>query len=270
MPEIGILQGRVLPPDLKRFQVFPVDQWREEASRIAAMGFDYLEWLCDRDGGWEQIVSGAAYVPWRQTAGRIAVQSVCCDFLSSACAITQPRDFCAGVRRVLAAFSGSEVRALILPFFHRNHVSQRKELTQILRMCVDEGLVDAARFNGCVLALELDLPAGELREAFAVIEPNGIGLCYDLGNARARGFQPHEEILLLSELIASVHIKDRPVGGPNVFLGEGDVDFPACLAALHEIGYNGMMTLETCYRQDAPAEARRHLDYIRRCLEGLA
>ena len=44
-----------------------------------------------------------------------------------------------------------------------------------------------------------------------------------------------------------MHIKDRKIGGPNVILGQGDVDFLECLNALKDIEYKGMMTLETSY-----------------------
>ena len=38
---------------------------------------------------------------------------------------------------------------------------------------------------------------------------NNIAICYDLGNARAAGNFPEEEIIMLDNFITHVHINDR-------------------------------------------------------------
>ena len=48
MNKIGIIQGRVLPDQLEKLQVFP-EKWKEELSLIKKTGFDYVELLDDKN-----------------------------------------------------------------------------------------------------------------------------------------------------------------------------------------------------------------------------
>ena len=46
-------------------------------------------------------------------------------------------------------------------------------------------------------------------------------------------------------------------------LGEGRLDWPAVLAAIREIGYDGWQTLETSATSDPPDAAARNLAFLR-------
>ncbi len=52
MPQtaIGIMQGRLSPPEDNRFQSFPRSSWREEIARARVAGLDYIEWIYDDYG----------------------------------------------------------------------------------------------------------------------------------------------------------------------------------------------------------------------------
>ena len=70
---------------------------------------------------------------------------------------------------------------------------------------------------------------------------------FDVGNVLAFGY-PEQWIDLLGERIRRVHLKDfkRKVGTIDGFvqLLEGDVDWPAVMAALRRVGYDGFLTSE--------------------------
>ena len=59
------------------------------------------------------------------------------------------------------------------------------------------------------------------------------------------------------------NIKDRKIDGPNISLGEGDVNFEACFEALKKIRYEGLMILETMYYEDPLMDARKNLDFVK-------
>ena len=50
---IGIMQGRLVPPEGGRFQSFPREGWRREFELAAAAGLDCIEWIDDEFGGGE-------------------------------------------------------------------------------------------------------------------------------------------------------------------------------------------------------------------------
>jgi sugar phosphate isomerase/epimerase len=67
-----------------------------------------------------------------------------------------------------------------------------------------------------------------------------LGIYLDVGNSASGGLSPVEEIRAAGDLAVACHVKDT--GGR--FFGRGTVDFPASLAALRAIGYDGLLTVE--------------------------
>jgi len=87
----------------------------------------------------------------------------------------------------------------------------------------------------------------EMRDFLDQIGSNYIGSYFDVGNVIATGY-PEQWIDILGSRIKKVHFKDfkRSVGTLAGFcdLTEGDVDWPAVMAALRQIGYDGPVTAE--------------------------
>ncbi len=61
--------------------------------------------------------------------------------------------------------------------------------------------------------------------------------------------------------ICQIHLKDNPH-----YLGEGTIDFPAVMQAIHDIGFTAYANLETDTQKDSTVEAdmRRNLAFIRK------
>ncbi len=80
----------------------------------------------------------------------------------------------------------------------------------------------------------------------AVNSPN-VGFCLDTGNILAWGY-PQDWIRTLGRHLAHVHAKDYDLSKPGrsgfCGLGEGHVDWPAVLAALREVSYDGPLVYE--------------------------
>ncbi len=74
-----------------------------------------------------------------------------------------------------------------------------------------------------------------------------VGSYFDVGNVVHSGY-PEHWIRVLGERIKKVHFKDyrRQAGGLHGFVDllAGDVDYPAVVAALNEIGYDNYVTAE--------------------------
>lgn len=74
-----------------------------------------------------------------------------------------------------------------------------------------------------------------------------VGSYFDVGNVVHSGY-PEQWVRILGERIKKVHFKDyrRQAGGLHGFVDllAGDVDYPAVVAALREIGYDNYVTAE--------------------------
>lgn len=86
----------------------------------------------------------------------------------------------------------------------------------------------------------------EMRDFIDQCESEYVAAFFDIGNVVAYGY-PEQWIRILGQRIRKVHAKDfRAAAHVNgfVMLLEGDVNWPAVIAALTEIGYTGPLTAE--------------------------
>src|SRR5690606_20026261 len=87
----------------------------------------------------------------------------------------------------------------------------------------------------------------EMRSFVDSVGSTHAGVYFDVGNVISTGF-PEQWIRILGHRIKRVHFKDfkRSVGTLDGFcdLLEGDVDYPAVMKALRDIGYDGPVTSE--------------------------
>jgi len=87
----------------------------------------------------------------------------------------------------------------------------------------------------------------EMRSFVDELGDDQVGVYFDIGNALLNGY-PEQWIRILGDRILKVHVKDyrRSPGGFDSFVDllAGDVDFPAVVDALTEIGYASYCTAE--------------------------
>jgi len=83
-----------------------------------------------------------------------------------------------------------------------------------------------------------------------------------VGNSTYNHYDVPREIRMLGrERICQFHFKDRG------YLGEGQVNFPAILSAINDIGFTGYANLETGSPSgNVEADTERNLAYLRRVM----
>ncbi|MCD4781597.1 MAG: sugar phosphate isomerase/epimerase [Candidatus Omnitrophica bacterium] len=267
MNNIGIMQGRILPKRLDRLQLFPDRTWEEELSKAKELGFSCVELLYDKELVCRTMLSdnkrsGRLWEYLNKEMRRVVFKSTCLDYFTGISLLDRKSFFCSEIVAIIEELKKSSIKIFVLPFFDENMIHSQDEFRQVLQILQDNNLDCLARSNDVALALELCLPAHQVRNSMDAYAFTNIKICYDTGNARASGYIPEEEIIELSGLIGHVHIKDRNVGGPNVPLGSGAVNFNACLEALQRIRYDGLMILETIYTDNPILDARNNFAYL--------
>ena len=125
-----------------------------------------------------------------------------------------------------------------------------------------------ARKHEVMLALELvgRSHAKTGQDILSLIEAVGspkVGAYFDCGNSLSLGGDPVQDIHLLKDRIAQVHIKDP--GGQ--LLGQGRADLKGCIDALKAVGYRGYFVFETPSTDDPDGAARHNLRYLKNLLE---
>ncbi|MDR3710438.1 MAG: sugar phosphate isomerase/epimerase [Capsulimonadaceae bacterium] len=113
-------------------------------------------------------------------------------------------------------------------------------------------LIPIAKQYGVAIAVEnvwnkFLLSPLEMRDFIDKADPAFTGCYFDVGNVILTGY-PEQWVAILGQRIKRVHLKDfkRSVGTLDGFCGllEGDVNYPAVIAALRATGYDGPLTAE--------------------------
>lgn len=100
---------------------------------------------------------------------------------------------------------------------------------------------------------------------FKTLNNNAVKVNYDPANLLMRGFDAVRGVFELRDYIAHTHAKDGKGGerGSETPLGDGDIDWPAYLAAMQAIGYKGYYAIERECGDNPIADIEKALKFLR-------
>lgn len=248
-PRIGIMQGRLVPPEPGRFQSFPVSRWREEFARARDAALYCIEWVFDKPFERENPLAGDDGIAEMKQLARdtgVMVRSICADYYMQHRLVTPEGRPDPAAREHLHWLIGRAARLgatyIVLPFVDASSLRSPAE-----RAAVPETLgpvLALADRNGIELHLETDLPPRDFVGLLAAIGHPSVKANYDIGNSAANGFDPAEEIPALGAWLGSVHVKDRLRGGGTVPLGSGSADLPVAIRRIRATGFDRWLILQ--------------------------
>ena len=271
MNKIGIMQGRLLPKDLKKYQVFPSETWEEEFEVCKNNGFSTIELLFDIDAYYDNPLmyrSGQQRIVELSESTNVSVSSVCADFFKKYGFFQRSPQTKEGnifmLKKLIGACKVIQCDTILVPFVEESSISSRKDEDDIIGVINLVG--ELLERQGINLCLEATLQWQEMLEFLEKIGHPKVGVYYDIGNSVYLKYDPVEEIRRLSKWIGGVHIKDRDKEGRNVMLGTGLVDFPACFKSLKKVRYKGSYILETTMCDNPIEAAKKNLEFVKTLL----
>ncbi|MCC7476261.1 MAG: sugar phosphate isomerase/epimerase [Pirellulales bacterium] len=98
------------------------------------------------------------------------------------------------------------------------------------------------------------------------VEEGALGVTLDIGHLHCLGEVPiSAKILQSAARLANIHLEDMRAGvHEHLQFGEGDIAFGPVIAALAQIGYNGLLGVELSrHSHVGPAAARQAHDFLR-------
>ncbi|MBW4037943.1 MAG: sugar phosphate isomerase/epimerase [Acidobacteria bacterium] len=250
---LGMMQGRLSPPEEGRFQSFPRESWREEFARAKAAGLEYIEWIHDEYGRTANPIFTAAglaeFDALKQEHG-IATPALCgdwfMDFPLIRCTAEEQAEREAHLHALIPVAARIGAKKMVLPFVDQSSMktdAEKETVRAVLRRALP-----VAEAHGVELHLEADFGPEEFAAFLREIEHRMLKVNWDSGNSSGLGYMATEEFAAYGERVGSVHIKDRyrkPEGGVETRpLGTGSADFEDVFRAIRSIGYRGGLTLQ--------------------------
>jgi len=111
-----------------------------------------------------------------------------------------------------------------------------------------------------LLCVECTVDGATMKGVCEMADHPQVGVYFDLGNLKSAGFDPVGQMREVGDGVKMIHIKEA---GAEL-LGEGDVDMAECVAAMHDIGYDGWLVFETAATADPLAALRHNLAELRK------
>ncbi len=258
---VGIFQGRLVESTTGELQCSPGARWREEVTIAGELGFSHVELLAERRPDptapiWS--TEGRAELRFALAAAGLAPVSLCSE---------EPIEVALD-----SVAQGEALGARLAPVaadLHLGVVVLAMDGASDLRSVDVDGAAGAVAAaaaalapHGSAVAVELTIPAGDSAAFLDRVGSPSVGVCYDVGNATAAGFDPAEEIAQLGARVVHVHAKDKDARGTNVRFGTGNVDFRAAFAALARLDYDGAVTIEATRGDDPVGTAAEHRAFL--------
>jgi hexulose-6-phosphate isomerase len=280
MPQfaIGIMQGRLSPPEEGRFQSFPRNSWRREIARAKEAGLAYIEWIYDDYGASANPISseeGRQELQLLKLQSGIETPAICADWLMDFPLLRCSEEEQMHRERMLHQFLrwGKSIAAsrLVLPFVDASAMRDKRE-EEIVLGSLERALL-VSEETRVEIHLETDLGPNDFAGFLAQLPHPMLKVNYDTGNSSGLGYIASEEFDAYGDRIGSIHIKDRlrRLDGSveTKPLGQGSADFADIFASIQRIHYAGGFTLQVARGEDGDEVnwAMRQAAFVRSCLK---
>lgn len=270
---LGIMQGRLVPPEGPFYQCFPRTGWETEFERAEEAGLDAIEWIYDVYGAdVNPIATDAGHDRMRALSAKhaVAVRSVCADYFMERPLVraseSELRERLQTLTWLLGRCAKLGIERVVLPFVDASKLESDEEVRGLAKTLAT--VLPVATETKVELHLETALDPRQFAALLELLPSEMVWVNYDSGNSSSLGYAPREEFAAYGERVGSVHIKDRVLGGSTVELGTGGADFPALFESLAKVGYGRDFILQAA-RMEIGGEvelARRNRAFVERWL----
>ena len=276
MNQIGIMQGRLSPPQNGRLQFFPKNDWEKEFQLARNLGFSSIEWVIDWHEYWNNPVYNLrdvdeSFRPIRKLAQtfKVPIQSACFDYLMKYTLFHRDKNYieASGVlQNAIPKLAKMGVKIVTIAFVEDVAIKTEEDKKQI-RDTLNWFSHQLTMYD-MEIALETEMSGEELEDYIDSFNNPRIGICYDTGNCITMGHDLSFDIWTLKHRIKEVHLKDRKVGSrQSVYLGTGDVQFSDCFWAFKLVNFTGPYILQAWRGDNYLGDAKRQLEYARSKME---
>ena len=247
---LGIIQGRLLPPVDGCIQEFPIKNWKLEFNFIKALGLSHIEWIITN----KSFGSNLLNLNIKKYSSRIS--SICCDHLINY--KFNEKSFLEQKLDPVCKFAlCNNIDTLTIPLLEDSSLNNSN-----IDLTIRNFIFFAKKYPKLKFSFEIENNA-EISLCL-VDRMQNFYLTYDTGNITSLGIDHKSYIEETFNKINNVHLKDRTVNPVStVEPGKGDTDFTLILDILFKKCYKGRYTLQTARSRTGSevATITKHIEY---------
>lgn len=243
---IGIMNGRLSKPVKNMIQAFPESSWKDEFEKARKIGFEFIDWVFDLNKNPIMVDDGIEEILFLAKKNDVSIDVVCADYFMykrlfnvSEYELQKNLEI---LQNLIRQCNKLKIKIIELPFVDLSSLQTTNDKKQIINNL--EKILPLIEDNDIILALETDLPPSSFMDLLLAFNHPKVLANYDVGNSTSNGYDPKEELTILKDFIAIVHVKDRILNGGTVPLGIGDTDFDSFFSTLNKIAYKGDLVIQ--------------------------
>ena len=261
---LGAMQGRFTNKGGFFPQEFPWKNWKEEFWTAGKYNVDCLEWMFNAERFDENPIwtdSGRLEIKNIVSESGVAVNSICANYFMQY-SIKEEKNSLSIISRLVEAAEMLGIHQIIIPLFGASEILGVELICELFgKIC---GKLSQSQVY---IGFESDLPAMVQKSICDTLHTNKIGICYDVGNATGNGHESAQDVLVISESLLEIHLKDKYPDGGSVMLGDGAVDFESIFQNMKNWD-KGVYILESYFGRDAERDTVKNIQYIREKMNG--
>jgi hexulose-6-phosphate isomerase len=247
---LGIMQGRLSKSLTGKIQEFPEKTWEKEFELANKIGLRAIEWTLDYANFKLNPLfdlKEQSKINYLKDKFLIKIPSITLD-----CFVEAPfykRNELTGMESdiqdllwIARNLQNVEVKLLVLPIVAESGVFNKNHLANLIKFLnvIEKDLAKTEK----QIAIECEFDTSSMARMLSELNPEYFGINFDMGNSASLGHNPEEELSICNGRILNVHIKDRPLAGRTVNLGDGAVNFRKISELLNNQDYTGNMILQ--------------------------
>src|SRR5450759_4597557 len=172
MTRIGIMEGRLFPPEVGRFQSFPREHWADEYLLAAQASLDCIEWIYDMYGADVNPLAtdaGVAQMKLLSKQHGVQVLSLCANyFMDKPLVRANPVELTerlATLKWLMERCKLLGMNRIVIPFVDASRIDTNEEFEGVCTTL--SGLLPVAADTGIEIHLESSLPPKRFAELLA-------------------------------------------------------------------------------------------------------
>jgi L-ribulose-5-phosphate 3-epimerase len=266
--QLGVMQGRLLPKYLGRYQAHPLGYWQNEFKIAAELDLSSIEFILDfNDASQNPLLNpnGVNDIIGISKETGVKVLSVCADYFMEAPLHYSDKNLSENSVKVLSDLLSNcsliGVKDIVIPCVDQSSLNNTAAVDRLVNNLTP--LVDKAENLGINLSLETDLNPHDFAALLDKFPSRAVTVNYDTGNSASLGYDVKEEFACYGNRISDIHIKDRVLGGGSVVLGSGSTDFDAFFEVLESIDYKGPFIMQVFRDDEGLSIFKQQLNWLK-------